>query len=123
MQGGFTLLGVVGMMDPPREDAIDAVRQCREAGIQVKMITGDHAVTASSRGRPSRPGSGGRVLSGAELDQLSDEELSNVAAGVGVFARVSPEHKLRLVSALQRARRSGGYDRRRGKRLSRAQAR
>ena len=101
-ENGFTLLGVVGMMDPPRDDAIDAVRQCREAGIQVKMVTGDHAVTARAVAAQIGLNQDGRVLSGAELDRLSEDELRDAAAGVSVFARVSPEHKLRLVSALQR---------------------
>jgi len=101
--GGFRLLGLVGMMDPPREEAVEAVRASREAGIAVKMITGDHAATAEAIGR--RLGlvdeTDGAVLIGRELDALSDEEFSEAAARTSVFARVAPEHKLRLVRALQ----------------------
>ncbi len=168
MQGGFTLLGMVGISDPPREEAIAAVAQCRAAGIRVKMITGDHAETAraiaaqlgigsqvltpapplphpspqssdgttSHSANPSRndgqaagyPASGRegererqslilagegdgrtslreplsiRVLTGDALDALDDKALRNVVRDVDVFARASPEHKLRLVTALQ----------------------
>ncbi|MFA6014191.1 MAG: cation-transporting P-type ATPase [Gallionellaceae bacterium] len=100
MQGGFTLLGMVGISDPPREEAIAAVRDCRAAGIRVKMITGDHADTA--RAIAAQLGIGnGHALTGVELDALDDEALRRAVAETDIFARSSPEHKLRLVSALQ----------------------
>ncbi|WP_152190041.1 cation-translocating P-type ATPase [Georgenia satyanarayanai] len=97
--GGFTLLGLYGILDPPREEAIDAIRQCREAGIAVKMITGDHIGTAAAIGREM--GIGDRAVTGTELEGASDGELGTIAAGHDIFARTSPEHKLRLVRALQ----------------------
>ncbi len=98
---GLTLLGVVGMLDPPREEAIEAVAQCRSAGIGVKMITGDHAVTAAEIGRQMGIGDGETVLTGHELEQLDDDELGAAACKVDIFARTAPEHKLRLVQTLQ----------------------
>ena len=100
MEGGFTLLGMVGISDPPREEAIAAVRDCRAAGIRVKMITGDHAETASAIAKQLGIGNG-RVLTGVELDALDGEALRQAVREVDVFARASPEHKLRLVTALQ----------------------
>ncbi len=100
MEGGYTLLGMVGISDPPREEAIAAVRDCRAAGIRVKMITGDHADTASAIAIQLGIGNG-RVLAGGELDALDDEALRQAVLDVDVFARASPEHKLRLVTALQ----------------------
>ncbi len=98
---GLTLLGLLGIMDPPRPEAIDAVRHCIEAGIRVKMITGDHAATARAIADRLGMGGDGRVLTGAEIEVLSDAELERVVANTDVYARASPEHKLRLVSALQ----------------------
>ncbi|GAB4116678.1 MAG: cation-transporting P-type ATPase [Sideroxydans sp.] len=99
-EGGFTLLGMVGISDPPREEAIAAVRDCKAAGIRVKMITGDHADTA--RAIAAQIGIGnGQVLTGSELDALDDAALRRALHEVDVFARASPEHKLRLVTALQ----------------------
>jgi magnesium-transporting ATPase (P-type) len=100
MEGGFTLLGMVGISDPPRDEAIAAVRDCRAAGIRVKMITGDHADTALAIAAQLGIGNG-LVLTGSELDALDDEALRNAVREVDVFARASPEHKLRLVTALQ----------------------
>ena len=97
----LTLLGVVGMIDPPREDAIEAVRRCQQAGIRVKMITGDHAITASAIGRTMGIAQADGVLTGEQIDQLSDETLQDIVENIHIFARTSPEHKLRLVSALQ----------------------
>ncbi len=103
----FTFLGLQGMIDPPRPEAIEAVAACHRAGIQVKMITGDHAGTALAIGRQlglvKEPGTAMRpsALSGKELAALSDESLIEVAESVSVFARVTPEQKLRLVEALQ----------------------
>ncbi|MFC1643237.1 HAD-IC family P-type ATPase [Myxococcota bacterium] len=101
LDGGFRFLGVQGMSDPPREEAIAAVEHCRTAGIRVKMITGDHAATASAIGRQLGLGQDGVVVTGGELAKMSDEEIRISAASADVFARVAPEHKLRLVSALQ----------------------
>ncbi|MGA9117388.1 MAG: cation-transporting P-type ATPase [Bacteroidota bacterium] len=103
---GLTFLGLQGMMDPPRPEAIASVRECQRAGIAVKMITGDHLVTARAiAGQIGLKGGEehGRLvaLSGRELEQVSDEELPEVAERTAVFARVAPEQKLRLVKALQ----------------------
>jgi magnesium-transporting ATPase (P-type) len=100
-EAGLTLLGLTGMIDPPREDAIQAVAECRSAGIGVKMITGDHGATARAVGAQLGIGDGRTALTGAEIDALSAQELRQAATRVAVFARVSPEHKLRLVEALQ----------------------
>jgi len=98
---GLILLGLAGIIDPPREEAIRAVRQCQEAGIRVVMITGDHAVTARAIGEQMGIGDGRRVLTGNELDAMDDQSLRAAARECDVFARVSPEHKLRLVTAMQ----------------------
>jgi magnesium-transporting ATPase (P-type) len=99
--GGFTLLGLQGMIDPPREEAIAAVRACHEAGVVVKMITGDHQKTAESIGRELGLHEAGEAVTGRQLAALDDGKLAEVAASTNVFARVAPEHKLRLVRALQ----------------------
>lgn len=98
---GLTLLGVVGIIDPPREEAIEAVRQCHEAGIRVKMITGDHVATASAIAMQMGITDSTNALTGAQLEQMSDSELQSAVLDVDVFARASPEHKLRIVAALQ----------------------
>jgi Ca2+-transporting ATPase len=99
---GFTLLGLVGMIDPPRAEAVAAVAACHAAGIGVKMITGDHLGTARAIGQQlGLLGPGGPALSGAELAALDDATLGPAVAATNVFARVSPEQKLRLVRALQ----------------------
>ena len=100
---GLTLLGLQGMMDPPRLEAVDAIRACQNAGITVKMITGDHALTAAAIGRQIGlcQDDCTAVLTGAELARLSDAELIEQAEKINVFARVAPEQKLRLVEALQ----------------------
>ena len=101
-EGGFELLGLQGMIDPPRKEAIEAVERSQEAGITVKMITGDHAGTAAAIGRQLGLASeDGKAVTGRELDELSDGELASVARDTNVFARVAPEHKLRLVNSLQ----------------------
>lgn len=97
----LTLLGIVGMIDPPREDACEAVKQCQSAGIRVKMITGDHAVTALAIGKTMNIGDGCHVMTGYEIEVLSDDALRKVVDDIDIFARSSPEHKLRLVKALQ----------------------
>lgn len=96
---GLTIYAVVGIMDPPRSEAADAIARAREAGISVHMITGDHLITASAIARDL--GIGGEAVSGAALENLDDEELQRRAPGYGVLARVSPEHKIRMVRALQ----------------------
>ena len=90
-----------GMSDPPRQEAIAAVGQCRSAGIKVKMITGDHAATAHAVGKQLGLQLDGSVVTGAELARMSNEEIQATATSSSVFARVAPEQKLRLVSALQ----------------------
>ncbi len=100
---GLTLLGLVAISDPPRDDAVEAVAACRRAGVAVKMITGDHPATATAIARELAFPEGG-VLTGRELDALDDEALRRAAGETVVFARVAPEHKLRLVRALQRER-------------------
>ena len=98
---GLVLLAVVGIIDPPREEARAAVLECRQAGIAVKMITGDHAATAVAIARQLGLADDPIVVSGAELAGLTDEELVHVAQEAVVFARTSPADKLRLVQALQ----------------------
>jgi magnesium-transporting ATPase (P-type) len=101
VQSGATLLGIAGFIDPPREEAVAAVAECRNAGIGVVMITGDHAVTAREVARQLGLAPQPRVLSGDELDRLDGTELHRAAKQTDVFARTSPEHKLRLVEAMQ----------------------
>ena len=98
---GLTLVAVCGITDPPRDEAIEAVRQCQQAGIRVKMITGDHGVTARAIADELGIRTEGGVISGHELEQIGDEALADVVHEVDVFARATPEHKLRLVRALQ----------------------
>jgi magnesium-transporting ATPase (P-type) len=95
------LLGVFGIIDPPRDEAIKAVAECQNAGIRVKMITGDHAVTARTIAEQVGIHDGRGVLIGLDIDELSDEELNKTVNEVDIYARTSPEHKLRLVRALQ----------------------
>jgi len=105
--GGLVFLGLQGMMDPPREEAIRAVQACQEAGVQVKMITGDHAATAAAiagqigLGGPLPEGRLPDVLTGRDLEGMTDAQLIGAATSTEVFARVTPEQKLRLVEALQ----------------------
>jgi magnesium-transporting ATPase (P-type) len=94
-------LGLVGIIDPPREEAIEAVRQCHEGGIRVTMITGDHADTAVAVAKMLGIGDGSARVTGAEIDAMDDEALEAKCRRVDVFARTSPEHKLRLVRAMQ----------------------
>ncbi len=100
MRPCFELLGLVGIIDPPREEAIAAVADCQRAGIRVKMITGDHAVTAAAIGRQLGLAADG-ALTGDVIQSLDDRELKLRAQDTDVFARASPEHKLRLIAALQ----------------------
>jgi Ca2+-transporting ATPase len=96
----LTLLALVGIVDPPRKEARDAIALCKEAGIQVRMITGDHATTAAAIG--AQLGIEGRALTGTEFAALSDEELDAQVGEIGVVARVAPEDKVRLVDMLKR---------------------
>ena len=98
---GIVFLGLVGIIDPPKEEAVEAVRICKEAGIRVKMITGDHVDTAKAIGAELGIGDGTQSLQGCAIDQMTDEELIKAAREIDVFARTSPEHKLELVEALQ----------------------
>jgi magnesium-transporting ATPase (P-type) len=101
VRSGLTLLGVAGLIDPPRPEAVEAVARCRSAGIRVKMVTGDHALTARSIGAQLGIGDGRRAITGAEVEAASDEQLIDLVQAHDVIARSSPEHKLRLVRALQ----------------------
>ena len=101
IEGRMTFVGLVGLIDPPRTEAIEAVAECHAAGIRVKMITGDHAATARAIARQIGLVNTDRVVTGADLDAMDDAELVEVAAASDIFARTSPAHKLRLVTALQ----------------------
>jgi magnesium-transporting ATPase (P-type) len=101
VESGCTLLGVVGLMDPPREEAKDAVAKCQSAGIRVVMITGDHALTARSIGAQLGIGDGSRAVTGREIEVADDDAVVEYVRENDVIARASPEHKLRLVRALQ----------------------
>jgi magnesium-transporting ATPase (P-type) len=104
VEGNLIFAGMQGMIDPPRPEALEAVKGCREAGIRVAMITGDHAVTASAIGkmfgiaRERRS----KVLTGKELEAMSDEDLFSKVQEVSVYARVSPQHKLRIVQQIMK---------------------
>ncbi|MEZ5226992.1 MAG: cation-translocating P-type ATPase [Acidimicrobiales bacterium] len=98
----LTIIGLVGIIDPPRPEVRDAVERCRSAGIRPVMITGDHPLTARAIATQLGITDGERVLTGVDLDRLSPAEFDDAAATVPVFARVSPEHKLRIVESLQR---------------------
>ncbi len=103
--GGLLFAGLLCMIDPPRTEAMDAIRVCHSAGITVKMITGDHPVTAEAIGRQlGLLQHGQTAMQGRELDGLSETELQAAAASTNVFARVAPEHKIQLVQALQAQR-------------------
>lgn len=101
VEGSLTLLGMAGMIDPPRAEAIAAVAECHEAGIRVKMITGDHAKTAAAIGKQIGLRNFDNVITGAYLDDMDDRSLKDAVLDCDIFARTSPEHKLRLVMALQ----------------------
>jgi magnesium-transporting ATPase (P-type) len=101
IEGDMSLLGMFGLADPPRQEAIDAVARCQAAGISVKMITGDHATTATAIGRMVGLSADGGILTGQDIDHLSNDDLGARVLQVDIFARTSPEHKLHLVEALQ----------------------
>ncbi len=97
----LVLLGLVGLLDPPRPEAISAIRECRSAGIGVKMITGDHAGTAAAIGRQIGIDNPDTVLTGAQIETMDEAALVTSIKTTNIFARTNPEHKLRLVMALQ----------------------
>ena len=98
---GFALLGLIGLIDPPRAEALSAIRGCQSAGIRVKMITGDHAATAAVIADQIGIRVARAPLTGADLDKLDDKALQSAISNTDIFARTTPEHKLRLVTALQ----------------------
>lgn len=103
LENGLTFMGLVGMIDPPRPEAKAAVAVCRQAGIKPVMITGDHVVTASAIARElGILETGDKAITGAELDAMSDEQLDAELANISVYARVSPENKIRIVKAWQK---------------------
>ena len=104
LEKDMVFLGLVGIVDPPRPEAIEAIAACKQAGIRVKMITGDHAGTATAIGREmgiTAATENSKAVTGAELEAASDEDLRRMVPETDIFARTSPEHKLRLVQALQ----------------------
>jgi magnesium-transporting ATPase (P-type) len=101
INGDMVFAGLVGIIDPPRPEAIAAIKTCRQAGIRVIMITGDHAGTAAAIGQDMGIGSGREAVTGDSIEVASDEELGRLVGGSDIFARTSPGHKLRLVQALQ----------------------
>lgn len=101
LSGKLTLVGLVGLMDPPRAEAIEAVAECHAAGIRVKMITGDHGATARAIAERIGLKNSDRVLTGTDVEAMDDGDLAEAALSTDIFARTSPAHKLRLVTALQ----------------------
>jgi len=103
VENGMVFVGLQGMIDPPREEAIEANKKCQKAGIKTVMITGDHKLTAMAVAKEvGIYKEGDIVLTGADLDKMSDEEFEKIVEKVTVYARVSPEHKLRIVKALKK---------------------
>ncbi len=103
IKGGFTFAGLQGMIDPPRQEVVEAVKGCKQAGIRVAMITGDHAVTASAVARMiGITEKDAEVMTGRELETIDDDALFQKVKTVSVFARVSPQHKLRIVNQFKR---------------------
>lgn len=101
MERNLVFVGLFGMIDPPRPEVRAAVATCRSAGIRPVMITGDHPLTASYIARDLGIASDDKVITGTQLNAMSDQELASTAGTTSVFARVSPEHKLKIVAALQ----------------------
>jgi magnesium-transporting ATPase (P-type) len=97
----LVLLGLVGLLDPPRKEAIEAVKECHRGGIRVTMITGDHKITAAAIAKMLGIGDGKTAITGAEIEEMDTATLQERVRNVDVFARASPEHKLRLVKAIQ----------------------
>ncbi|WP_251048080.1 HAD family hydrolase [Halomonas sp. ISL-56] len=107
----MVFVSLVGFIDPPREEAVTAIQECHSAGIAVKMITGDHAATAAAIAQQLGLGENPLVLTGREIDDIPDSDLSSIVINTSVFARTNPEHKLRIVRALQSGGRHRGHDR------------
>lgn len=101
VESDLVFIGLVGLADPPRPEARNAIQTCQRAGIRTMMITGDHPITAKSIAGQVGLIDGGQILTGLELDQLDDRELSETVGKVSIYARTAPEHKLRIVRALQ----------------------
>ena len=102
LERGMTYVGIMGLLDPPRAEVAAAIAECHRAGIQVAMVTGDHALTARAVGAEIGLLEGRRMLTGAEIGAMSDDELYDAAEDTRIYARVDPEHKLRIVNALKR---------------------
>lgn len=102
LESGLTFVGLIGMIDPPRMEAKQSIQACHDAGIVVKMITGDHKATARTIGMNLGLSEKGEVVTGVELSSMDDAQMDKVVSRINIFARVAPEHKLRLVQALQR---------------------
>ncbi len=102
LERDMTYVGIIGLVDPPRPEVTAAIDECHRAGIQVAMVTGDHALTAAAIGREIGLAEGQRVVTGRELSDMTDDELFDVAEHTRIYARVNPEHKLRIVDALKR---------------------
>jgi magnesium-transporting ATPase (P-type) len=97
----LVLIGLIGLLDPPRQEAIEAVKECHGGGIRVTMITGDHKITAAAIAKMLGIGDGKTAVIGAEIEEMNEAALQEAVRNVDVFARTSPEHKLRLVKAVQ----------------------
>ncbi len=97
----LVLIGLIGLLDPPRQEAIEAVKDCHRGGIRVTMITGDHKITAAAIAEMLGIGDGKTAITGAEIEEMDTTTLQDRVRDVDVFARASPEHKLRLVKAIQ----------------------
>jgi magnesium-transporting ATPase (P-type) len=97
----LVLIGLIGLLDPPRKEAIEAVHECHDGGIRVTMITGDHRITAAAIAKMLGIGDGETAITGAEIEEMNEATLQEKVRNVDVFARASPEHKLRLVKAIQ----------------------
>jgi Ca2+-transporting ATPase len=103
VENGLIFIGLAGLIDPPRIEVIDAINKCKTAGIKVKMITGDHAITALAIAKELGIATeDSKALSGQDLEQMSDHELADIVEDVNVYARVSPEHKVKIVEALKK---------------------
>lgn len=101
IENKLTFIGLAGIIDPPREEVLESIKECKEAGIRVVMITGDHALTAQAIAEELGIANDESVITGSELEQMDENKLKEIAKNHNVFARTSPEHKLRLVNALQ----------------------
>ncbi|HEX5674857.1 MAG TPA: HAD-IC family P-type ATPase, partial [Azonexus sp.] len=97
----LVLVGLIGLLDPPRKEAIEAVKECHAGGIRVTMITGDHRITAAAIAKMLGIGDGKTAITGTEIEEMNEAALREAVRDVDVFARASPEHKLRLVKAIQ----------------------